>query len=139
MQAKSRDEYNAFVARQVDEFRDFINMHYVSERDDTPFWKHVAKNCIRPQTKQRLALWQTKMPDYHDFVPLPGKFAHVEQQLHYPVLDGLGLLNQKVARDHMAARPGLTSKSRSIADSLTAEYRAAAPKALGHREFLQSL
>jgi 2-polyprenyl-6-methoxyphenol hydroxylase-like FAD-dependent oxidoreductase len=139
MQAKSRDEYNAFVARQVDEFRDFINMHYVSERNDTPFWQHVAQNCIRPQTKARLALWQTKMPDYHDFVPLPGKFAHVEQQLHYPVLDGLGLLNQKVARDYMAAKPGLTAKSRSIADSLTAEYRAAAPKALGHREFLESL
>ena len=139
MHAKSRSEYNAFVARQVDEFRNFINMHYVTERDDTPFWKHVAQNCIGPHTKERLALWQAKMPDYNDFVPLPGKFAHVEQQLHYPVLDGLGLLNQKVARDYMAARPGLTSKARAVADSLTAEYRKAAPKALGHREFLTSI
>jgi len=136
---ESRTTYNAFVARQVDEFRNFINMHYVTERDDTPFWRHVAKNCIRPETKERLALWQTKMPDYEDFVPLPGRFAHVEQTLHYPVLDGLGLLNQKVAREYMAARPGLTEKARAAADSLTAEYRAAAPHALGHREFLQSL
>ena len=139
MHAKGRSEYNAFVARQVDEFRNFINMHYVTERDDTPFWKHVAQNCIGPHTKERLALWQTKMPDYNDFVPLPGKFAHVEQQLHYPVLDGLGLLNQGVARDYMAARPELKSKARAAADSLTAEYRKAAPKALGHREFLTSI
>ena len=139
MRQKNRDEYNAFAARQVDEFRDFINMHYVTERDDTPFWKHVAQNCIGQDTKERLALWQTKMPDYSDFVPLPGNFAHVEQQLHYPVLDGLGLLNQKVARDYMAARPDVKAQARATADSLTAEYRSVAPKAMSHRDFLTSL
>ncbi|MEO6609739.1 MAG: tryptophan 7-halogenase, partial [Aestuariivirga sp.] len=139
MHDESRNIYNAFVARQVDEFRNFINMHYVSERDDTPFWQHVSKDCIRPQTKERLGLWQTKMPDYSDFEPLPGRFAHVEQQLHYPVLDGLGLLNQKIAREYMAARPGLTEKARAAADGLVAEYSKAAPLALGHRQFINSL
>jgi uncharacterized NAD(P)/FAD-binding protein YdhS len=70
---------------------------------------------------------------------LPGHFAHTEQQLHYPVLDGLGLLNRGVAQKHMEAMPELKKKAKRAADSLTAEYRTAAPKALGHREFLKAL
>ena len=137
--AADRDAYNAFVARQVDDFRDFINLHYVSQRDDTPFWRHVKADCIGRETRERLKLWQSKMPEHADFSPLPGQFAHVEQQLHYPVLDGLGLLSQQRAREYMDARPTLRSKSKDAVQGLTAEYRAVAPKALGHREFLSSL
>ena len=35
------------VGRQVDDFRDFINLHYVTERDDTPFWRHVRVRLHR--------------------------------------------------------------------------------------------
>jgi hypothetical protein len=137
--SEDRTSYNAFAARQVDDFRDFINLHYVSERRDTPFWINVANANIGEPTKTRLKVWSTKMPDYADFTPLPGRFAHTEQQLHYPVLDGLGLLNRSVARKQMDSMPDLRKKAKAAADSLTAEYRAAAPKALGHREFLMSL
>ena len=134
-----RNAYNSFAARQVDDFRDFINLHYVSHRRDTPFWRHVTENCIGEPTKARLAMWQNKMPSHADFAPLPGRFAHTEQQLHYPVLDGLGLLNRGVAQKHMEAMPTLRKKAKTTADSLTAEYRKAAHQALGHREFLASL
>lgn len=137
--AEDRSAYNAFAARQVDEFRDFINLHYVSARRDTPFWNHVADCCIGEPTKTRLGTWRNKMPDYSDFTPLPGGFAHTEQQLHYPVLDGLGLLNRNVAQKQMETHVALRKKAKAAADSLTQEYRIAAPKALGHREFLRSL
>jgi glycine/D-amino acid oxidase-like deaminating enzyme len=131
--------YNDFVARQVDDFRDFINLHYVNERRDTPFWQHVADQCIGPATRERLELWQNKMPEHSDFTHLPGNFAHTEQQLHYPVLDGLGHLNQKVARKFMNERNGLKAKARSAAQQLTEEYRQAVSQVMGHREFLTSL
>ncbi len=134
-----RSSYNAFAGQQVDDFRDFINMHYVSERRDTPFWQHVASDFRAPATKERLAMWQSKMPGFEDFKPLPGHFAHTEQQLYYPVLDGLGLLNRQAAQEFMNAHPELRAKGKAAADSLTAEYAAAAPHALGHREFLNSL
>jgi glycine/D-amino acid oxidase-like deaminating enzyme len=137
--SNDRAAYNIFAARQVDDFRDFINMHYVSERRDTPFWRSVAARNIGEPTRARIAAWQNKMPAYDDFTPLPGRFAHTEQQLYYPVLDGLGLLKRDIAQKHMEAHPEQKRRAKAAADSLTAEYRAAAPKALGHREFLQSL
>ncbi len=136
---EDRAAYNKFAGDQVDDFRDFINLHYVSERRDTPFWQAVAENFISPATKARLELWRSKMPGHEDFTPLPGGFAHTEQQLYYPVLDGLGLLNRQVARKFMEVHPDMNAKGQAAADSLTAEYEAAAPRALGHREFLRSL
>jgi glycine/D-amino acid oxidase-like deaminating enzyme len=138
-QSNDRMAYNVFAAKQVDDFRDFINLHYVTERRDTPFWKHVAEKHIGEATRHRLSVWKMKMPDHGDFEPLPGRFAHTEQQLYYPVLDGLGLLDRQVAQRHMEEQPQLRKKAKAAAESLTREYRAAAPNAMGHRAFLQSL
>jgi tryptophan 6-halogenase len=136
---EDRDAYNAFAARQVDDFRDFINLHYVTQRRDTPFWRHVAEETIGSVTKARLQQWRSKMPDYSDFDPLPGRFAHTEQQLHYPVLDGLGLLDRSVARKQMEEAPKMRAKAKAAAERLTSEYRAVAPKVVGHRAFLNAI
>ena len=53
-------------------------------------------------TKQRLALWKKEMPRREHFPSFLGGLPHVETQLHYPVLDGLGLLDPAVARAEMA-------------------------------------
>ncbi|MEZ5478110.1 MAG: tryptophan 7-halogenase [Thiolinea sp.] len=38
---KAQAGFNAVIAGQVDDFRDFINLHYV-RRDDSPFWRGRA-------------------------------------------------------------------------------------------------
>ena len=133
-----RDRYNAAVARQVDDFRDFIRMHYVTERRDSPFWQDIAGS--HPDgVKGRLALWQTRMPSPSDFEPFPLGLPHLQGQLYTPVLDGLGLLNQPAARAAMAADPGLRDQTRSAHAGLVVEYSKAADQCLPHRAWLQSL
>jgi tryptophan halogenase len=134
---KSRDSYNRTVARQVDDFRDFIRLHYVSERRDTPFWRDVAA-ATPPALSDRIALWQTRIPSARDFAPFPGNLPHVTHHLHTPVLDGLGLLPQATAKALLAQNPKLRALARKTAGQLTREYRRAAAQALPHRQFLQS-
>ena len=55
-------DYNRRIGRQIDDFRTFVNCHYVTERDDTPFWRHVRANCIHPEARERLASWKEHMP-----------------------------------------------------------------------------
>ena len=130
--------FNAAIARQVDDFRDFIRLHYVSERRDSPFWQDVA--ATHPQVVQdQLALWRGKMPDAADFAPFPLNLPHVTQHLVTPVLDGLGLLNRDVARAAMAAAPALRDKARAAHAGLVAEYSRAAAQCAPHRAFLTSL
>jgi len=131
-------KYNATVARQVDDFRDFIRLHYVSERRDSPFWRDVAAS--HPQVvRDRLAQWQTKMPGREDFAPFPLDLAHVQEQLYTPVLDGLGLLNRDVARAAMAAAPAARDRARATHAALVAEYSRAAARCTPHRQWLTSL
>jgi tryptophan halogenase len=134
-----RDDYNARVGRQVDDFRTFVNTHYVTEREDTPFWREVKANRIHPETRERLAHWREHMPHREDFPDYLGGLPHVETVLHYPVLDGLGLLDPAVAKAEMAQMPAVRAFARKTVDSLTREYKQAATKALGHAEFLQAV
>ena len=133
---KDRDDYNARVARQVDDFRTFINTHYVSERDDTPFWRFVRNESIGAETKARLERWRHEMPRHEHFPHFLGGLPHVEAQLHYPVLDGLGLLDPALAKAEMAATPAVRAFARKSVDSLVREYKQASLKALGHAEYL---
>ena len=134
-----RNDYNECIGRQVDDFRTFINIHYAGGRNDTPFWRDVAANRRHPETIERLSLWQREMPKREHFGDFLGGLPHVEAQLHYPVLDGLGLLNKDLARAELERQPNLRAFARKSADDLTAEYRAAAGKAMGHAEFLRAL
>lgn len=135
--------YNAAAGQQVDDFRDFIRLHYVSERRDSPFWQDVAAS--HPAVvRDRLALWQTRVPTRADFPRFPPglehlNLAHVQEQLYVPVLDGLGLLNRDAARAAMAADPKGRDLARKTHQSLVAEYARAAAQALPHRAWLQSL
>jgi len=137
MTEKLRDDYNARVGRQVDDFRTFVNTHYVTERDDTPFWREVRASRIHPETTERLARWRTEMPRREHFPDYLFGLPHVETQLHYPVLDGLGLLDPAVAKAEMARDPKLRKFARETHGSLVKEYRLASSRALGHAEFLE--
>jgi tryptophan halogenase len=134
-----RDRYNAAIAGQVDDFRDFINLHYVSERDDSRFWRDVAASYIQPETKEKLRHWQHKMPVSADFHNDLGGLPHVEELLYYPVLDGLGLLNRDVAKADMARNPKLRDFARQTVDHLTRQASDVAGQALSHRAWLNEL
>ena len=135
--------YNAAVAGQVDDFRDFIRLHYVSERRDTAFWQDVA-GSHPAVVKDRLALWQGRMPVAADFPRFPPGLehlglAHVQEQLYVPVLDGLGLLNRDAAMAEMARDPKARDLARKTHAALVAEYATAARQCLPHRAWLQSM
>lgn len=134
-----RADYNTRVGRQVDDFRTFVNTHYMTGRDDTPFWREVRANRIHAETKERLAHWQREMPRHEHFPDYLDGLPHIQTQLHYPVLEGLGLLNQDTARAEMARDPKLRQFARDTYESLVKEYRAAATQALTHEEFLQTV
>ncbi|WP_127655711.1 tryptophan halogenase family protein [Alexandriicola marinus] len=133
------EAYNADVARQGDDFCTFINMHYVSERRDTPFWRHVAETCISDEVRDLLDKWRGKTPSRGDFAPFPAGLPHVEEQLYVPVLDGLGLTRREAAKQEMSGDPRLRAHARKVTENLRSEYRRAAAQAIGHRAFLDAL
>lgn len=134
-----QSEFNRVVAQQLDDFKQFINIHYSVERDDSPFWQYVTEKCITRYNRERIDHWKTEIPSYKEFNSLAHNLPHMEASLYYPVLDGLGLLKKDAAKNLLSQWPKERKLARQGLKNLTHEYRKAAGQALDHAKFLKSL
>lgn len=133
-----RQKYNVAIAQQVDDFRDFIRCHYVSERRDSDFWQDVANETPK-NISDKIDFWHQNMPASQHFKPFLEGLPHVEHQLYTPVLDGLGLLSKNAAKAELDRLPRIRKMSRMARGTLMKEYKSATEKSLGHREFLRMI
>jgi tryptophan halogenase len=49
-----RESFNKGVNHFIDDYKDFIQMHYFGGRNDTPFWKFVQNDLEKTDTNKRL-------------------------------------------------------------------------------------
>ena len=136
---EDRTAYNERIGRQLDDFRTFINTHYVTRRDDSPFWRDVRAERIHAATADRLRCWSLEMPNGAHFDDYLSGLPHVEAQLYYPVLDGLGLLDRGVARRIMETQPKVRRAIRAHIEQTGRAHRAASSQAIGHRAYLDAI
>ncbi|MEJ6403478.1 tryptophan halogenase family protein [Yoonia sp. 2307UL14-13] len=129
-------DYNGTVARQVDEFAQFINLHYAGGRTDTPFWKDMTNAGVPPAQRDRIEHWQGTAIMRADFHMLPQALPHVEEQLYTPVLDGLGLLPKAPSKQLLASAEDKKS-ARAALKQLQTDFAAAARVAVKHHAFLR--
>ena len=113
--------FNNRIGRQFDDFKTFLNMHYVSKRRDSKFWQYVADECISEETKKFISLWQDELPSLDHFDDYLSGLPHVQSQLYYPVVDGLGLLSKESAREQMS-KYDLRSTSRKYYNDFSEKF-----------------
>jgi tryptophan halogenase len=52
------DEFNRLTRREFEHVRDFVIAHYhLTQRDDTPFWRHCRSMAVPPTLQRRLDLF----------------------------------------------------------------------------------
>ena len=132
---KQISDFNNRIARQFDDFKTFLNMHYVSKRRDSKFWNYVNDECISEETKNLISLWQKELPSLQHFDDYLSGLPHVQSQLYYPVLDGLGLLNKETARDQMDEH-NLKSSARKYYKEFSDNFTDIVSKSLKHSDFI---
>ena len=65
---ESRKRYNAFIGSMVDDFRDLIQIHYMTERKDSEFWKFCKHSLKKTdKTKYILEACKHRSPSMLDF------------------------------------------------------------------------
>jgi 2-polyprenyl-6-methoxyphenol hydroxylase-like FAD-dependent oxidoreductase len=130
--------YNEFAARQLNDFRTFINTHYAGERDE-PFWVEARTRCMHETSRDIVKYCEGAMPRRSNFTPLPGNLAHINEQLYYPVLDGLGFLDRDIAKSHLAQKPKVRAHVRKSAERHIKLHKQAALQCLGQRDYLREV
>ena len=60
-----------FVNKQVnsimDNIRDFVFLHYLTDRNDTQFWQDIKKIEMPDTLKEKMKLWKNRLPYAEDF------------------------------------------------------------------------
>lgn len=92
---ESRKRYNNFIGSMVDDFRDLIQIHYMTKREDTEFWKFCKHSLTKTdKTKYVLEICEHRSPSMLDFEIYHGS---ANWGVWGWTLVGLGLITKETA------------------------------------------
>ena len=67
------DNYNKYTTQLFENYRDFLNIHYMGGRKDSEFWKYMSTaEAQTDQTKTLLGIAKHRVPNVRDFFPGDG-------------------------------------------------------------------
>ena len=94
--------YNKSIKSETDDIRDFIILHYVTKRNDTPFWQYISNNTTtlnypdtlrdKIETARYRSCGHNRVQSQQIRGRVFGEFSHIY------VMQALGLLNKESAR-----------------------------------------
>ena len=100
----SIDRYNKEVDAIMNNIRDFIVLHYITNRTDTQFWTHLQTAEIPDSLATNLDMWKTRLPIADDFTDCTSKILFNEYN-YILVLYGLGLIDTEMVRKQYESIP----------------------------------
>jgi tryptophan halogenase len=88
------NQYNNFFNEIMNNIRDFIALHYVTKKDETPFWKDLKNLELPDSLKNNLELWKNKLPIKEDFNSI-SNYTLFNNSNYILVMHGLNLFNRE--------------------------------------------
>jgi len=93
--------YNERMSSYIDDIRDFIILHYQSQRTDTDFWIEASsKKRWSEEFKRKMHIWKKRMPrlcDYHHY----GRQHDLSNALWLQVGHGYEIFNSNIAKKEL--------------------------------------
>jgi tryptophan halogenase len=90
------NEYNEKFRKRFDDTVDFLRLHYITQRDDTDFWKHCKQIKNSDRLNSILKKAEKRILHYDDF-----KDSSFELQSWLTIFNGIGLMNQDLIRTYL--------------------------------------
>tara|TARA_B100000214_G_scaffold52210_1_gene33072 strand:+ start:390 stop:1823 length:1434 start_codon:yes stop_codon:yes gene_type:complete len=93
----SVDECNQIVNDLFENIFDFVQAHYLTKKEDTPFWRDIKNNLnITPSLQKSLDLWKRRFPLTDDLIYRWGMFNAVN---YIQILYGLKWFDTKMVAE----------------------------------------
>jgi tryptophan halogenase len=91
--------YNKKMSKMYDDYKDFLNIHYASERKDSNFWKWISTGeTLTDNSKNILEIQKSKLLQNSDFDQY---YGYAGASLYNWVLSGLGKISKKRAQEEL--------------------------------------
>ena len=96
--------YNKNFNAIMENIRDFILLHYLTDREDTPFWKDCKNIQLPDSLQQHLEMFKNRMPTNSDFGHLSDKVLFISMN-YFIVMYALGLVDKKAIKKQFESLP----------------------------------
>ena len=97
-------EYNESVNDILTNIRDFVILHYITNKENSQFWKDLKGFKLPDSLKQKLTMWKHKIPVREDFSKV-SRYVLFTEQHHIFILNGLSLFDVKSIKEEFEALP----------------------------------
>jgi tryptophan halogenase len=88
------DDYNKLIGDTCETIIDFLQFHYITDRNDTDFWRDYQKRTtLSPKMKRRLNSWKKRTVNINDSDFL---FTQFEEHSWFAVAYGNGVIDKSV-------------------------------------------
>lgn len=94
--------YNTECSELLSNILDFVALHYVTRRNDTPFWKEMQNLPRTDSLQEKLEIFKHKMPSKGDFENRRAMFKEANWIM---IMHGLGLIPKSVAQRDLDIQP----------------------------------
>ena len=91
--------YNSKIKSVMENMRDFVQLHYLVDRNDTDFWRNVKSIKISDTLKSNLKKWKHRFPIREDFTDTC--YLMFYENNFASVLYGLELVNRNSVNEEM--------------------------------------
>jgi hypothetical protein len=129
------NDYNKSFNDIAENIRDFVFLHYITDREDTPFWKSTQTLEVPESLHPKLEQWKTKLPIKEDFNNYSDYILFTDHNF-IVVMDGLNLFDRKaISKEYNALNPSV----RAFADARIAQKlnEETSLKTITHKEYLR--
>lgn len=133
--------YNKKTAKMYDDFKDFLNIHYMGGRTDSNFWKFIATGETQTeQTKTFIEMSKVKCPTNSNFNSYLGG---VDWGLYSYVMFGNRLISAQVLDKELEfleeLSPGIKQYAKNVLDSYTNDSIMKIKNNMNYKNFIKFL
>ena len=132
----SIDRYNLEIEAIMNNIRDFIALHYITDRRDTDFWQAVADMPLPESLEKNLRMWKYRMPTTDDMTSYTRKVLFNEYN-YAIVMHGLGLFDNKSILQQYELMPD--GAKQHVENSIQHKLEFDRTKTIPHKLMLQLL
>lgn len=132
---KSINSYNKSFTDLTENIRDFIVLHYISDRKDTKFWKDLSYSPIPDSLKENLEIWKHRLPIHEDFNTL-SDYIMFQDSNFILVLEGQNLFNRESIKKEFLQKPfAVVENAKLIVEK--ERHVDVNVKTIGHKDFIK--
>jgi tryptophan halogenase len=130
-------KYNKHFEKMFDDVKDLIQLHYITEREDTPFWKYCKYEMKRTDKVQEiLDICKYRSPNGQDFDMYHGGLGW---GVWCWTVIGLGHLTKDIAKKTLESYGSIESHFRPYYQNIKNRNSLNAIKAMKSNEFVKAL